>query len=217
MKNLIYKEFKLATPLLTFLFLAFSLMSFLPGYPILCGAFFVSFGIFQSYQNGREDNDILFSVLLPVKKSDVVKAKYTAAIILQMAAFCLFTAFTLIRMIFLPGAAAYVSNVLLNANLVFLAFVMLIFAAFNAVFIGGFFKTAYGFGKPFIAFIVVSFLIIGLAETLHHLPGLGWLNVRDFGFMGRQLAILLGAAALYVLVSILSCKASQKKFEKIDL
>ena len=105
----------------------------------------------------------------------------------------------------------------MNANFVFLAFVLRVFTAFNVVFVGGFFKTAYGFGKPFIAFIVVSFVIIGIAETLHHLPGLGWLNVRDFGFIGRQLVILLMSAALYVIVSMFSCKASQKRFEKIDL
>lgn len=217
MKNLIYKEFKLATPLLTFLFLAFSLMSFLPGYPILCGAFFVCFGIFQSYQNGREDNDILYTVLLPVKKADVANAKYTAAILLQMAAFLLFAAFTCIRMLFLPNAAAYVTNVLMNANLIFLAFVLMIFMAFNVIFIGGFFKTAYGIGKPFIMFIAVSFVIIGIGEVLHYLPGLSWLNVRDFSFAGRQLVILLGAAVLYALASALSCKASRKRFERIDL
>ncbi len=217
MKNLIYKEFKLATPLLTFLFLAFSLVSFLPGYPILCGAFFVCFGIFQSYQNGREDNDILYTVLLPVKKADVVNAKYNAAILLQIAAFLLFAAFTCIRMLFLPNAAAYVTNVLMDANLIFLAFVLLIFLAFNVIFIGGFFKTAYGIGKPFIVFAAVSFVIIGIGETLHHLPGLSWLNVRDFSFAGRQLVILLGAAVLYALASALSCKASRKRFERIDL
>ena len=78
MKNLLYKEFFLATPPLTFLFLGFTAMTFLPGYPILCGAFFVCFGIFQSYQIGREDHDILYTVLLPVKKTDAVRAKYAS-------------------------------------------------------------------------------------------------------------------------------------------
>ena len=41
MKHLIVKELKMATPLLTYLFLGFTLMTFIPGYPILCGAFFV--------------------------------------------------------------------------------------------------------------------------------------------------------------------------------
>ncbi len=217
MKNLLYKEFRLATPLLTFLFLVFSIMTFLPGYPILCGAFFICFGIFQSYQFGREDNDILYSVLLPVSKSEVVKSKYIAAVIIQFAAFLMCTVFTVIRMIYLSDAEMYTSNVLMGANPVFLAFVLLIFMVFNVVFIGGFFKTAYGIGKPFILFIVVAFLVIGFAETLHHLPGLDWLNALDFSFAGRQMTVLSAAFAVYIAGTVFACKISQKRFERIDL
>ena len=217
MRNLLYKEFHLATPLLTYLFLGFSLMTFIPGYPILCGAFFVCFGIFQSYQLGREDRDILYSVLLPVKKTDVVRAKFAAATLLQMAAFLLCALFTGIRMVFLSEAPVYTGNVLMGANLIFLAFVLLIFSAFNVVFIGGFFKTAHNFGKPFVAFIAVNFVIIAIAETLHHLPGLGWMNVPDFTYLGRQICILLAAAILYVAATAAACTASQKRFERIDL
>ena len=217
MKNLLYKEFRLATPLLTFLFLGFTAMTFLPGYPILCGAFFICFGIFQSYQLGREDNDILYTVLLPVKKSDAVKAKYTAAVVLQMAAFAMFAVFTCIRMVFLSDVSVYTSNALMGANPVFLAFVLLIFAAFNMVFIGGFFKTAYQFGKPFLCFTVVCFLLIGIAETLHHLPGLGWMNTLDVERAWPQLLVLLAAVILYFMATAVSCRVSQSRFEKIDL
>lgn len=217
MKNLIKKEFRLATLLLTFLFLGFALMTFIPGYPILCGPFFVCLGMFQSYQRNREDHDILYSVLLPVKKTDVVKAKYGAAVILQMVAFAFCTICTGIRMVFLSEVKAYTTNALMGANLVYLAFVLLIFAAFNVMFIGGFFKTAYAIGKPFVAFIVVNFVIIGIAEALHHLPGLDWLNTLGFGDVGRQLCILLGGAVIYVIATVMSCKASQKRFEQIDL
>ena len=217
MKNLLYKEFKLATPLLTFLFLAFAFMTFIPGYPILCGAFFVCFGIFQGYQSGREDNDILYSALLPVKKTDVVRAKYAAAVILQMIAFSACAVCTCIRMTLLSEAEVYKTNVLMAANLVFLAFVLLIFMVFNVIFIGGFFRTAYGIGKPFVIFIIANFIIIGIAETLHHLPGLGWLNAQDFGYADRQFMILLGALIIYAAATAVACKASQKRFEKIDL
>lgn len=217
MKNLLYKEYQLATPLLTVLFLGFTAMAFIPGYPILCGAFFVCFGIFQSYQMGRENRDILYTVLLPVKKTDAVKAKYAAAVVLQMAAFTLFAVFTCIRMALLSDAPVYQTNVLMGANPVFLAFVLLIFSAFNTVFIGGFFRTAYGFGKPFLAFIVVNFLIIGMGETLHHLPGLGWLNELSFRGAIRQMPILLVAAAVYVALTMISCRISQTRFEQLDL
>ncbi len=217
MKNLLYKEFTLATPLLTFFFLGFAFMTFIPGYPIICGAFFICFGIFQSYQTGREDNDILYSVLLPVSKSEVVKSKYIAAVIIQATAFLMCAIFTVVRMVYLSDAEVYTSNVLMGANPVFLAFVLLIFMAFNMIFIGGFFKTAYSIGKPFILFIVVNFLIIGFAETLHHLPGLEWLNALDFSFAGKQTIILLAASAIYIAGTLFSCKVSQRRFEKIDM
>lgn len=217
LKNLIYKEFSLSTPLLTFIFLAFTLMTFIPGYPILCGAFFVCFGIFQGYQLSREDNDILFSVLLPVKKSDTVTAKYLAAVIIQIAAFLLFLFFTLFRMIILPDAEIYLNNVMMNANLVFIAFVLLIFSAFNIIFLGGFFRTAHSIGKPFIGFIGAGFLITGAGEAIHHFPGLCWLNVCDFSHIEKQTAILAAAIIIYFSATSISCIISRKYFEKIDL
>ncbi len=217
MQNLLYKEFRLATLPLTFIFLAFSLMTFIPGYPILCGPFFICLGIFQSYQRNREDNDILYSVVLPVKKTDVVKAKYLAAVTLQMIALALCAVFTGVRMIFMSEAPVYVTNVMMAANPVFLSFVLIIFTAFNGIFIGGFFKTAYGTGKPFVVFIIVNFVIIGIAEALHHLPGLGWLNALDFSFAGKQMAVLLAAFAVYIAGTIYFCKISQNRFEKIDM
>ncbi len=217
MKNLLLKEFKLATLPLTYLFLLFALMTFIPGYPILCGAFFVCLGIFQSYQKSREDNDILYSVLLPVSKKEVVIAKYITVVVLQITAFAICAVCTVVRMTFLSDVGIYTTNALMGANFVFLAFVLMIFTTFNVIFVGGFFKTAYGIGKPFVTFIIVNFLIIGLAETLHHLPGLDWLNVLDFSRFGEHFLILVIAAIVYVAFTVISCRVSQSRFEKIDL
>lgn len=220
MKNLLYKEMKLSTPLLTFLFLGFAVMTFIPGYPILCGAFFVCFGIFQSYQYSREADDLMYSLLLPVKKEDVVKAKYVSAFILQMMAFVLFAVCTLIRMSWLADAPVYVNNYLMAANPAFLGFVLMIFAVFNTVFIGGFFKTAYKFGKPFVAYVVICFVIIIIAESLHHFPGLDWLNAFDFsdsGALAHQAAFLIAATVIYILMTVLSCRKAQKRFVMIDM
>lgn len=217
MKNLLYKEFRLATPLLTFMFLGFAVMTFIPGYPILCGAFFVCLGLFQGYQLNREAGDIMYSVLLPVKKTDVVKAKYAAAVALQMIAFVLFAVFTLIRMVLMSDAEVYTKNVLMTANPVFLAFVLLIFALFNVIFLGGFFKTAYAFGKPFITFIIACFVVIAVAEALHHFPGLEWMNTLDFGSVAPQTIVLLAAVAVYAGVTMISCRKSQCRFEMLDM
>ena len=76
MRNILLKEVKLSASILSFLFILFGLMFFLPGYPVLCGVLFVTLGIFQSFQNAREANDTVFSALLPIAKRDVVKGKY---------------------------------------------------------------------------------------------------------------------------------------------
>ena len=217
MKNLLMKEFKLATPVITYLFIGFALMTFLPGYPILCGAFFVCIGIFQGYQINKDSNDIMYSILLPVSKSQVVKAKYLTVAILQMAAFVLCLLFTLIRMTLFSNTAVYENNVLMPANFVYLAFVLLIFACFNVIFVGGFFKTAYGIGKPFILFIVANFIIIIAAEVLHYVPGFEWMNAMDFRFMTKQVISFIGALGIYIVFTVMSCRTSCMRFQKIDL
>ena len=134
-----------------------------------------------------------------------------------MIAFVLFTMMTLVRMAFLPDAIPYRENALMGANFVFLAFVLMIFMCFNLVFIGGFFKTAYNFGRPFVVFVIVTFLIIGVAESLHYIPGLKWMNTLDFSNINKQIPVLVIAALVYVLITVISCKISQKRFERIDM
>ena len=110
MRNIMIKELKLASSPLAFLFIAFGLMFFVPGYPILCGVFFVTLGLFHSFQTAREANDIVFSVLLPIAKKDVVKGKYLFVCFIELCAFILMTAAVIIRMTALSNASPYVNN-----------------------------------------------------------------------------------------------------------
>ena len=71
MNALLRKEMRLSASVLSYIFIAFAAMTLVPGYPILCGAFFVTLGLFQSFQNAREANDIVYSALLPIAKHDV--------------------------------------------------------------------------------------------------------------------------------------------------
>ena len=174
-------------------------------------------GMFQGYQYSREAGDIDYSILLPVKKTDIVRAKFATAALLELTLFALCGVFTLIRMTFLSETAVYRQNALMGANFVFLGFVLLIFALFNWVFIGGFFKTAYNIGNHFVIFIALCFVLITVAEALHHLPGLAWLNPLDFSHMGMQLAFLMAGLVLYAGVSVLACRIAEKRFEQLDL
>ena len=217
MRNIMLKEIKLSASPLAFLFIAFGLMFFIPGYPILCGAFFVTLGIFQSFQTAREANDIVFSALLPIAKNDVVKGKFLFVCFIEACAFLLMTVSTVIRMTALADAAVYRSNALMNANPFALGMALFIFGLFNLVFVGGFFKTAYKQGRPFVAYIIVGFLTVAAAEALHHIPGLGALNAFGTDHLGLQLIMLAAGMLAFVLLTLLSYNKACKDFDRIDL
>lgn len=217
MNKLLNKELRLFAAPITYFFIAFSVMTLVPGYPILCGAFFVCLGIFRSFQAGGETNDILYTVLLPIKKSDAVKARFKFVMFIELVSFAIMAALTVLRMTVLGNVGPYVQNALMSANPVFLAFTLLIFASFNLVFVHGFFKTGYKTGKPFIVFIIVAFLLIGIAETLHHIPGLGSLNAISGEGMTANYLLLAFGAMIYVLLTYIAFKASCKCFECVDL
>ena len=105
----------------------------------------------------------------------------------------------------------------MNANLFALGLTLFIFGLFNLVFIGGFFKTAYKFGKPFVTHIIVTFIMIIIGEALHHFPKLGVLNVFGFEHFGLQFGLLILGAVAYILLTLLSYKSACRNFERIDL
>lgn len=87
MKKLFYKELKLTANPLSYWFIAFSAMTMIPSYPILIGSVFICLGIFYTYQQLREYDDITYTVMLPVKKQDVVTAKYLFVLFIELMAF----------------------------------------------------------------------------------------------------------------------------------
>ena len=217
MKKLFIKEATLCASPLTYIFIAFAAMAMIPGYPILVSAFFVCLGIFYTFQNGRESNDVLFTALLPVKKSDVVRAKFMLCCAVQLASLVLGAILTLIRMTFIGNAAPYSENAMMNANFAYLGYTLIIFALFNIIFVATYFKTAYNIGKPFIVFCIISMLLIGIAETLHHLPNMSKLNSADFSGAAMQSIVLIIGIAIYIAVTTISMRISIQRFDNIDV
>ena len=176
-------------------------MTMLPGYPILLGAFFVCLGIFYSFQNAREANDVIYSVLLPVKKTDIVKSKYLFVVILEGAAFALASALTALRMTALSGASPYLTNALMNASPFYLAIVLLIFAAFNTLFLGLHFRTGWKIGPV----TMVIYAIVTLA---------GWLLGGQIG-IGTVLSVAYMGPALQTICKLTRFDAAEVKHQNL--
>ena len=217
MRDLLRKEMRLSASVLSYLFMLFGLMFLLPGYPVLCGVFFVSLGIFQSFQSAREANDIVFSALLPIAKKDVVRGKYLFVCLIEAGALLLMALSVLLRMTVFSGSVVYRNNALMNANLFTLGMAFVIFGLFNWIFVGGFFKTAYKFARPFVTFIVVNFLLIFAAEALHHVPGLESLNAFGTDRLALQLILFAAGVLIFLALTVLACRNACRNFERIDL
>ena len=217
MRNVLWKEMRLSASVLSYLFILFGLMFFVPGYPILCGAFFVTLGLFHGFQAAREANDIVFSVLLPIAKRDVVKGKFLFVCLIESCAFLLMSIAVALRMTVLSQAAVYRSNAMMNANFFALAMAFVIFGLFNWIFLCGFFKTAYNLGRPFVTFIIVCFLTIFVAESAHHVPGLEKLNAFGTDEIAIQLSALAAGIVIFLLITFFSYRSACRRFEKIDL
>lgn len=217
MRNILRKEMRLSASVLTYCFIAFGAMFMLPGYPVLCGAFFVSLGIFQSFQYAREANDLVFSALLPIAKADVVKGKFLFTCAIELFSFCVMIIAVLVRMFVLSDSEVYAQNTLMNANCFALGMALLIFGLFNLIFVGGFFKTGYKFAKPFVAFVVVCFAVIFAAEAAHYIPGFEALNAFGTAHLDLQLGLLAAGALAYVVLTLVSYRRACGHFERIDL
>ncbi len=217
MRNMLLKEMRLSSSVLSYLFILFGLMFLLPGYPILCGAFFVTLGIYQSFQTAREANDIVFSVLLPVAKQDIVKGKYLFVCMIEGCAFLLMVLAVCLRMTVFSQSVVYRSNALMNANFFALGMACVIFGLFNGIFVGGFFRTAYKFGRPFVSFIIAAFSLIFVSEALHHIPGLEKLNAFGTDEIALQLLLLAAGILVFLLITVLSCRRACRQFEAINL
>lgn len=214
MKKLLYKELYLTASPLSYFFIAFSLMVFIPQYPILLGSFFVCLGLFQSFQKARESNDIFYTAVLPIKKTDVVKTKFIFTLTIQGIAFILMVIFSLLRLFLLNNIEPLANNKLLNSNLVFFGFVLIIFALFNSVFVGGFFKSGYKIGVPYLIFILLTMITVAVSESLHFVPSLEVLNLN---YHPSQWIVFAIGVIIFVGLTALSYFKSKKNFEKIDL
>lgn len=216
MNALLRKEMRLGAHILSYIFIVFAVMTLLPGYPILCGVFFITLGIFQSFQSAREANDIVYSALLPIAKHDVVKGKYQFSIMIEMCGFAIMAILTIVRMTVFADAEVYTQNALMNANLFFLGMALVIFGLFNMIFIGGFFRTAYKLSS-FVTYIIAAFVTIGIAEALHHIPGLESVNAFGFDDIALQMCLLIAGIVIFGVMTFLSYKKSCSNFEIIDL
>ena len=215
MKLLMKKEWKLVVTPVPLLFLLLSALVLVPSYPYYVTFFYNALGIFLMLQAARENRDVYYMALLPVTKRDVVRARFSTIVTLQLLQIAACIPFMLLR-----RSYAQINNpVGIEANLAFLGFGFVLMGLFNLTFLPMHYKNGYDLGKPFVVSSVVLFLAIVLLETLDHVVPYMKTVCESYApaDLVRQLPVLLGGVAVYALVTYLAFRTAAARFEQVDL
>ena len=215
MKNLIRKELKLVVQPINYIFLLFGAMVLIPNYPYLVSFFYPTLGIFLMMMTTRENDDLVFSAMLPVRKSDVVRARFITVALIEIANILATIPFVLLRGVLYKGSEV-AESFFLMPNAAFFGLAFIVFAAFNASFLPKFFKN--GYDLRFLIPAIVVFLVINFAEVLGFVPVVrDYIRATDLSGQLAQLPVLLGGIAVFALELVLDCRRSIKYFEKVNL
>ena len=214
MRNLLYKELRLATHPTTYIFMLFGAMLLIPSYPYYVAFMYMCLGVFFVFLNGRENNDLFFTVSLPVAKADAVKARCIMVAIMEIGQILISIPFAL-----LSYRLIHMENVVrMEINPAFYGFVFLMFGIFNLLFLPIFYKTGYQVGKALLigGSAVLLYILVVEAAT-YFVPFMMALDTRAPERMCGQIPVLAGGIVAFSLCTALACYISQKRFEKVDL
>lgn len=208
MKALLYKQFRLVAHPTTYMFCLFGAMLLIPNYPYTVAYFYVTLGLFFTFQNGREQRDSDFSALLPVRKCDTVRGAVFFTIIIETVSITLSVPFVILSSSLRPLGGNEAGT---DANIALLGLAFLVFAVFNGVFFASFYRTGYKVGGSFLKASIGVFLVVSMDVIIPHL--IPWLD----GYDSRQWIVLATGALIYCLVTLIACKKAEKSYEKVDL
>ena len=214
MKAILYKQFHLVCHPMTLVFPLFGVMLLIPSYPYTVIFFYVMLGLFFSFINGREQKDIYYSALLPIRKRDTVKASVVFVLLIELASLLIAIPFALLSVRLNPLGGNAVG---LEPNAALFAAALLLYALFNGIFLPAFYKTAYQVGMSFLKAVIPASIVMIVCELLPHVPSLAWLeDCTPIGQL-RLLPLVLCAAGIYGVGMWLTYQKAANNYEKVDL
>lgn len=208
-------------------------MYFIPSYPNYVGPFYITLAIMMTFALNQSSHDILYTVLLPVRKIDTVKARFLYCGLLEILAL-VFAAIALAvrNAVGFPGNQAGI-----NLTFAYFGLQLVVLSVFNFLFLGNVYKNPLKPGLRYLAGAIGYFVMYAVCEIpvwtyfgmsrkleegiITELPKLAQIGQMftslDPAFYGRQLMVLVGGAMIFMGTWSLTFKRSARQFEKYDL
>lgn len=214
MKTLLYKQLRLACHPMTPVFCLSGIMLLIPNYPYSVAFFYVTLGLFFTFLNMREQKDIYYSALLPLRKRDTVRAAVAFTVLVELLSVVITALFCLLSAKLQPGKDNAVG---MDANLMLLGAGFVLYGVFNLVFFVCLYRSGYKVGAAYLKANLALWPMMLLAEALPHFPSLVWLNRVDTQANLRQIPILLFGIAVFAVLTMLAYRRSARLYERVDL
>ena len=232
--NLLRKEIKLGNTIQTLIWMICCFgMFFIPSYPAYIGPFYITLCIMMTFALNQSSHDILFTVLLPVRKIDTVKARFLYCGMVEVLSLVLAVIPAILRLKFsFPNNSAGT-----NVSIAFFGLQLVIYAVFNLLFLGNVYKDPLKPGLRYLIAAVVYFVMYAVCDvpvwiyngsvkkladgTISELPPLAHIGniITDLSgeFIVPQCHILLGGVLIYSALWYFTFRCAAKQFGKYDL
>lgn len=213
MLNLLRKEIMLTMHPSAVVFVALGAMLLIPNYPYLVVFFYTALGLYTTNVNARENNDVLYSLSLPITKRDLVKGRMLLSVVLELAMLIICVPVVIIKQnMNMPNQAG------LDANIALLGFGILMLGLFNLVYYCSYFKNTKRAGITFIWGCIAILFYIVVVEGLMYVPQIGGvLDTPDSEHIAEKLVLFVICLIGYAAMTWLAYKKGAKSFEKTDV
>lgn len=216
MKNtlkLIYKDIKILLHPSLILYLILSpVMAFIPNYPVFVGPFYILIGIMVTFSHEAENRDKEFTAILPVSKSDCVKAKVMIVFLVE-----LITLMLTVPCQILSAKLIDMQISGMECSLTSFAGIFVGYSASNALMLSANFKKNFKVIGSSITGFLLYFAICIAFSFIGSIPGLELLKGNDARCILAQLPILAISILIYAATLILTYKHCRKCYEKAEI
>jgi len=228
MKNLLYKELRLAMHPVCYLFtFLFPILVLIPNYPLFVATLYIVpilSVLFLGAQKGKQSNDLFYTALLPVRKKDIVKGRMGSVLFMEFGTLIMTSLLIPIKMVIekampvipgqpgmnLPGmgSATYVST---------LAFAILGYAIVNTFFFLMFYKSGRSITAPTLLSTFIYIPFVCLFTLILPLTVKGYTEHFFAAKIGFQFIYLGVALIIFMAVNYLVYRKASRELEKADL
>src|SRR5574344_1140985 len=214
LSKLLHKEFSLCVSGQALIFLCMApFMMLIPNYPRYVPFFYVTIPILLLFSLSVMNNDALYTGCLPVKKSDVIKARFLLIGFIELAEVIVCVPFGIAANFLLPGG----NKAGINSTVAFYGLQLVEFAVFNFIFLVPYYKKAEKPGWSFLTASIVSWVLYAVLE----MPV--WFGTSFGNFITslapidqvKQLPILVGGIIFWCAMMFFTFKICAKRFEKV--